>query len=293
MQLQPPPLEPHALDLLRHLLADEHGYQRLLAQFIEQTPEDKLPSNDDSRRIYKNSVIAITQDSARQICALTQSSLERTFIRSLVLNFLTDDGQGLVVHPTLYNAPAEIADFRSTLARLVQIKERFHDGRSTDDFSLFLDQEAAQGRMTWSERRALTPFVAKYYYGTLDAQFHLTMQARFPDVRVGGGGVVADMYFWIPRHPSINIIVECDGYPYHSSEEKFTSDRQRDRAFKAKGYDVLRFSGSEVHDDPILATHQLATYLAQRVNAADSATESGCTELAFTRNQTGGQGAAG
>jgi very-short-patch-repair endonuclease len=44
--------------------------------------------------------------------------------------------------------------------------------------------------------------------------------------------------------------VECDGYEYHSSQERFTADRRRDRALKAAGYDVLRFSGQEIFHNP-------------------------------------------
>jgi hypothetical protein len=223
------------------------------------------------RRIYRNATATIAYESAREITAAAQSSLERTFIRSLFLNFLRGDGLGLVAHRTGYDAPTEISEFRKTLTHFGEIKTRFRESRSSTDFSSFLDQEATNGKITWGERRSLTPFVAKYFYGPRDDRFHVTMQARFPDVRVGGRPVRADMYFWIPKYPEINVIVECDGFPFHSSEEKFTSDRQRDRAFKAQGYDVLRFSGSEVDHDPIGTADELATYLSERIKSANAA----------------------
>jgi uncharacterized protein DUF559 len=268
LQLQSTPLAPAELGLLKDMLRDERGFLRLLAQFINQTVEDRAPRHTDIKRIYRNATATIAYESAREITAATQSSLERTFIRSLFLNFLRSDGLGLLAHRTGYDAPSEIAEFRKTLVRFGEIKTRFRDTRSSTDFSSFLDQEATNGMITWDERRALTPFVAKYFYGPRDAKFHVTLQARFPDVRVGGRPVIADMYFWIPKYPEINVIVECDGFPFHSSEEKFTSDRQRDRAFKAQGYDVLRFSGSEVDSDPIGTAHELAVYLAQRARDA-------------------------
>jgi very-short-patch-repair endonuclease len=267
-QLQSAPLKPAELHRLRDMLTDDRGFLELLALFIDQTVEDRAPKDSDFKRIYRNAMVTIAHDGARNITAIAQSSLERTFIRSLFLNFLRGDGLGLVAHSTGYDAPSEINEFRKTLAHFIEIKSRFHERASNSDFSGFLDLEAAEGRITWGQRRSLTPFVAKYYYGPRDARFHVTMQARFPNVKVGGRPVIADMYFWIPKHPEINVIVECDGFPYHSSEEKFTSDRQRDRAFKAQGYDVLRFSGSEVYDDPIFTAHELATYLDQRARGA-------------------------
>ena len=37
--------------------------------------------------------------------------------------------------------------------------------------------------------------------------------------------------------------------------------RKRDRALKAKGYEVLRYSGGEIHTDPVAAATDLAEYL--------------------------------
>ena len=69
--------------------------------------------------------------------------------------------------------------------------------------------------------------------------------------------------------PEVKVIVECDGFQYHSDKERFKTDRQRDRALKALGYDVWRFSGSEIYNDPINAPFELAKYLWDRAEARD------------------------
>ena len=52
------------------------------------------------------------------------------------------------------------------------------------------------------------------------------------------------------REPSW-IIVECDGHDYHErTKEQARRDKQRDRFFTAKGFRVLRFTGSEIWADP-------------------------------------------
>jgi very-short-patch-repair endonuclease len=68
----------------------------------------------------------------------------------------------------------------------------------------------------------------------------------------------------------VNIIVECDGFSYHSSKETFISDRQRDRALKALGFDVWRFSGSEIINDPVYTPYELAEYLWARAEAHEA-----------------------
>lgn len=49
--------------------------------------------------------------------------------------------------------------------------------------------------------------------------------------------------------PEINLGIELDGYEYHSSKDAFTKDRQRERYLRSIGWDIIRFSGSEIHRD--------------------------------------------
>ncbi len=116
--------------------------------------------------------------------------------------------------------------------------------------------------MGLDERRYYTGLIFKYYYVPFDGSYHMTIQPRVPNI--GGKPARPDIYFWIPNRRQVNVVVECDGFQYHSDKAAFKSDRQRDRAFKAQGYDVLRFSGSEIYGDPVNTAHELATYLWKR-----------------------------
>jgi very-short-patch-repair endonuclease len=49
--------------------------------------------------------------------------------------------------------------------------------------------------------------------------------------------------------PSKKIVVELYGYEYHRDKRKLTQDAQRERYLQMKGYQVLRFTGSEVYKD--------------------------------------------
>jgi very-short-patch-repair endonuclease len=49
----------------------------------------------------------------------------------------------------------------------------------------------------------------------------------------------------------IEIIVECDGHQWHErTKSQATKDRSRDRALQSLGYEVLRFTGSEINAAP-------------------------------------------
>jgi hypothetical protein len=106
--------------------------------------------------------------------------------------------------------------------------------------------------------------IPRYYFFPMNTTYHMTLQPRFPDIKIDGKKIRPDIYFWIPSRPDINVIVECDGFHYHSDKVKFKADRQRDRALKALDYDVLRFSGSEIYADPVNTPYELATYLWRR-----------------------------
>jgi very-short-patch-repair endonuclease len=56
------------------------------------------------------------------------------------------------------------------------------------------------------------------------------------------------------------LVVELDGYAYHSNRSSFEADRRRDRELQGRGYRVLRFTYREVSEAPeavIEALHAL------------------------------------
>ncbi|CAB4949674.1 unannotated protein [freshwater metagenome] len=57
------------------------------------------------------------------------------------------------------------------------------------------------------------------------------------------------------------LIVECDGHAFHErTKEQAARDRSRDREFQLRGYTVLRFTGSEIHNDPLGCARQISDW---------------------------------
>lgn len=47
-------------------------------------------------------------------------------------------------------------------------------------------------------------------------------------------------------------VIECDGHDFHEkTKEQVISDNERTRALQRLGYTVVRFSGSEIFNDPL------------------------------------------
>ncbi|UNX55413.1 endonuclease domain-containing protein [Georgenia sp. TF02-10] len=57
------------------------------------------------------------------------------------------------------------------------------------------------------------------------------------------------------------VVVECDGFAYHSRRRQFAEDRRRDRELLARGYVVLRFTWHEVMNQPELVVAEVRKVL--------------------------------
>lgn len=82
---------------------------------------------------------------------------------------------------------------------------------------------------------------------------------------------VLSMYYMIfdengkPIHEiTEDMIVECDGHSYHSTKDQIKKDNNRDRIMQFLGYDVIRFSGSELNESPEKCAKQAFLLLKQR-----------------------------
>jgi len=73
------------------------------------------------------------------------------------------------------------------------------------------------------------------------------------------GGRVRRIDFRIPGTP---ILIEADGYAYHSSPEAFEKDRARNNSLIARGFVVLHWTWAGVRDHPEVLIAQLHATLA-------------------------------
>ena len=64
------------------------------------------------------------------------------------------------------------------------------------------------------------------------------------------------------RVPNFKIAIELDGHEFHEKNKKQVAhDKQRERKLIAKGFTVLRFSGSEIFNNPRRCINEVADYI--------------------------------
>lgn len=205
------------------------------------------------------------QKSTDTIFKLAESPIELMFFNALHVIACMNGPFVASITPT----PASISEYIATLRERIRIIEKmrklFIEETGLEGYQDFLD-----GIRQFSAEKADDVKTEVFWYqemGLADA-YHITMQAKFPEIKVMSRGIRADAFVWVPSDPTFNLIVECDGFDYHSDTSAFRSDRVRDRALQAQAYQVFRFSGSEIWNDPFQAALELFEHLQSKRGAA-------------------------
>jgi very-short-patch-repair endonuclease len=91
-----------------------------------------------------------------------------------------------------------------------------------------------------------------YHYCILDNHAVYDMSRQEP-IEIDGKTYIVDFLIEQDSVEDIDykLVVECDGYEYHSTKEQIQKDNDRDIALKTAGYDVVRFTGSQIFNTPM------------------------------------------
>ena len=196
-----------------------------------------------------------------RIIAHSESPLERVFLAALMLGFTKWEPLGLQWTPKFdTDAPAMLDGYRSDHADMLATLAAYEaeTGRKDGLMRMMRDVTADDG--TLGADATIMRHVLEEFFETWDGM-HLTIQPKFTNIRVDGRSIRCDALVWIPADPTFKVVLECDGYEYHSDRPRFTTDRRRDRVLAAHGYKVMRFSGAEVFENPIAAATEAYDFL--------------------------------
>lgn len=86
---------------------------------------------------------------------------------------------------------------------------------------------------------------------TYDSEIIIEPQAKIGDYRVDFLITTIET-FYVPEEDTIkkHLVVECDGHDFHEkTKEQAAKDKKRDRELQKKGFNVFRYSGSEIWQD--------------------------------------------
>jgi len=256
---------------LRKFLVEEE-LTKLLAETLGNSQAESIATLEgryDSRfrDVLARFINTVQCNSIGVIYRNAESEIELMFLNMLVMCFACQAPGRLYIQEPCPDA----------VVAMERICERLDDAKKCID--LWFDMSWQSGQTNyWTAFSELMKFIDKGIEdGGLDNQFKLdclgvelldlrnaltaVIQASLPAFKVGRRAIRADLLVFVPSRPDFRVAVECDGFQFHSSKQSFISDRKRDRLLKANGYDVLRYSGSEIYNDPIESAKDLARYL--------------------------------
>jgi hypothetical protein len=270
-------LPPEILESLRRNLRDRAGTDELVRCFIEHTldahrtgtPKDAL--NDAAFDVMRSGLESIYPQAVDTVYSHAESEIEKIFLNSTILMFLYADPLGLIVQPPFENARDFVKQYRNHCGGMLEVdrKAGTEPGSRGSGFLQLIQRLESAGEITQKQRGDWErDYMFTHGLGWYQA-FYLSLQPRFPDLKLDGRSLRPELLVWRLDDDKFNVIVECDGYSYHSDNEAFTRDRRRDRLLKVKGFTVLRFSGSEIVRDPISVSLDFFDYL-QRAKTGTS-----------------------
>ncbi len=244
------------------VLESEDRFRELSALFVDKSSSELFDSHGEEclQSCVKAGMDLLNEKCHQTVAALSGSPIERVFARSIMLSFLKN-GILLVFMPAFRNTPADIREYRDQLKQLEDFTswyERQHGSKVI--VGEYLDGQVASGKMPKDERPWIEELLLLYHYLPCRDAWHVSLQPKFPAL-LGSREARPDMLFWKPSQSDRHLVVECDGYEFHRSRESFELDRKRDRALKALGYDVFRFTGRQINMQPVMSAHELFSFL--------------------------------
>lgn len=201
--------------------------------------------DENSKRMGESFVSlskSMAADGVNRIDTHAASDIERCLFHSMHFSFLGTHGPtGFVV----LNAIADVEEEIKWRQEQHQVAARVDKDGGVKQFAAWLRE---QGRSDEEVREAeLHHWVLSMFS---PSSLFFVPQAGLPHIKVNGKKVRVDALVFASHRPSLRVVIECDGFEWHGDKQSFTADRQRDRALKEAGYEVLRYSGPEIWADP-------------------------------------------
>jgi len=241
----------------------EKAIEEETASVLEDKDEDFV---EGYIKYFRSAIETFYPLAIQTIHTRSGSEIEKIFLCSLILNFLKNDPlkvlltpPSIILQPTYKNATEYAKQYREYYQDMLLVDKKYGtetDGKDSGYYK-YLDWLLSAGEITEEGYDVMKmEYIFAHHIGWYHA-FQLLLQPKFPDIKVEGRSIRPDIYIWRLDKNDLNIIVECDGYQHHSDKESFTHDRRRDRTLKKRGFEVLRYSGSEIYQDPINTAYEL------------------------------------
>lgn len=68
------------------------------------------------------------------------------------------------------------------------------------------------------------------------------------------------------KNHKLKLAIECDGYEFHQkTKEQVQKDNEREYDLKMAGYEILRFSGTQIYNNPLKCAEDTYNYIMKKI----------------------------
>ena len=222
-----------------------------------QLPNASISENDRLVRYYTESHV---RESIDAIFDFSESPIEKIFLNALHISSLVDAPFLFMFVPPHASANVQVYNGQSFYMKINQMWQDFQEKSGEKDIYQFLAATQKRSDLSQEAKSRVEAFVMLNMVDRHNS-YYLSMQARFEGFTIRGKTLRPDLFIWVASKPDFRLVVECDGYAYHSDKSAVSNDSARDRLLQSYGFQVFRFSGSEIVSDPIGKGIELYNYL--------------------------------
>lgn len=210
-------------------------------------------------RLWSEKLLAQSFD---RVFRFSESPIETLFLNSLIVMSFFESAFFLLFTPKFDSISETLKYTRERSDAIASALKQFKDATGLGDRE-FLEtiKSSPDIPIDWKQWTDMEVILIRGL--KLNDRFHLSMQSTLQEMKVEGRVIRPDAFIWVPTRPDFKLIVECDGYQFHSDKAAFTRDRKRDRLLHAGGFDVLRYSGGEIWSNPAEVALDLLGHLKQ------------------------------
>ena len=138
----------------------------------------------------------------------------------------------------------------------------FEEEAITEDIMFYIEEEGQNIKSPIE----IVLFTALYIF-KLKNKLNFFLETQ-KEIKIDNKKYIADFYieydkllnFFLKK--DFKLIIECDGFEYHhNNKEQVNYDYERENNLKLNGYDIIRFTGSQIYNDPMKCVYQIISYI--------------------------------
>jgi len=249
-------------NILRELLRDKDSTRQIAYDIIE-----KMSKESTNDKLTKEMFIMwskfIVDKNINEIHTNSKSPIETIFLSSVLFSGLLYDTRMFVFTPRNTSFIQSLKKFnamKSGMNKLRKEYQKIHPNKALSEIDIdllkIINNNCDKGFASMFEIHQ----VLYEIYG-LKNSFHFTLQTFLENITNNGKRIKPDITIWVPENKKFKLIVECDGFKFHSNKTAFTIDRQKDRVLQRSGFQIHRYSGAEIYHNPVETAFDLCNYL--------------------------------